>query len=276
MPVLFTELLAYSSGAWTANPDDSVTSSPTAYGGIVAAITGPTLGGVFGGAIDLTTRVILAQITGTDTVQILSDGADVRTATIVGRLASGILAAEVLTLNGVTPVTSANTYERIQSVTLSATSVTRVFTLRRTTGAVLIVNIGGVAPADATEIRATMMFRNSTIPLSGTTERYEKLFWKNANAAAIALTSAIVSQGADPLSRIRHGLAAAVNDSLTVANRITAPAGVSFADTAITVPGGGNIAAGSQIGVWLNESLPSGDSPFKNTYTSQLDGNTVA
>lgn len=284
MSVLAAELIAYSSGAWTANPDDSATVSSTTYANIGTAISTPTLGGVFGGAIDLTTRVILTQISATDNVEIVSSAADARTLTIVGRLSTGVLTSEVMTLNGVTQVTSANAYERIESVTLASASATLTVTVRKASDNVTICTIGGAAPSDATEIRAVAMFRNSTIPGSGSTLRYEKFFWKNANAAAFALTSAIITQASEsPGAHMFHALASAVADAGAIANRITAPAaGIlatggagTFDDLAKTVPGGANIAAGSQIGVWLQETLVNTDSPYKGTYTSQLDGNTT-
>lgn len=235
-----------------------------------------------GGAIDLTTRVILTQIAATDTIQILSDGADVRTVTVIGRTAAGVETTEAQVLNGVTAVTFATSFERILSVVLSAASAVRTVTVRRTTGATTIVTIGGPAPADPSEIAAVALFRRSTIPVAGTTDRYEKFFWKNSNAAAFALTTAVVSQAADPQARITHALAVSVDEANTIANRITAPgAGIlaagaagTFDDTAKSVPAG-SIAAGSRIGVWLKESLPSTDTAFKSTYTSQLDGNTT-
>jgi hypothetical protein len=45
--------------------------------------------------------------------------------------------------------------------------------------------------------------------------------------------------------------------------------------TAQAIPGGGNLAAGITIGVWVRQSLASNDAAQKNSFTTQLAGNTV-
>src|SRR4051812_42040991 len=95
-----------------------------------------------GGAIDTTSRAALTQFSAAAKLALVSDGADTRTAAIVGRLADGTIATEAaLALNGATEVLSVNTYERIHSVTLSATSGARTVTLKQGSGGTSIGTI---------------------------------------------------------------------------------------------------------------------------------------
>ena len=80
-----------------------------------------------------------------DTVQVLSDGADTRQVTISGLKASdGSFISETLTLNGVTAVTSTNTFKAggVVRAYVSALDAARSVTIRRTTGATTLGTIG--------------------------------------------------------------------------------------------------------------------------------------
>src|SRR5438105_1379211 len=87
-----------------------------------------------GGAISATSRPDLTQWAANNIAQVVSDGADVRTVTITGRLTTGVVDTEVLTLNGTTPVSGAKTWERVQSAVASATSGTRTISVKEAAG----------------------------------------------------------------------------------------------------------------------------------------------
>ncbi len=221
-----------------------------------------------GGAVATTVRPVFTQMTANAQIAVVSDGADTRSITILGRKPDGALVSEVLTLNGTTEVLSTNTYERLLRATLSSANASRTVTIKQGAGGSTLATI----PPNEVGITATFIDSSS----SGSTEnRYEKVFWRN-NHASLTLTNAKVTLTADPAGKIRIGLATAKNDTGSVTNRKTAPAGVTFVDdnVAVDVPGG-TLEAGSAIGVWVNQTLAPNDAPVRSTYTLQLAGTSV-
>jgi len=222
-----------------------------------------------GGAISTTSRPDLTQFSANAVAAVVSDGADTRTVTVTGRLATGAVDTEVLTLNGTTEVVGAKTWERIQKIVASATSGTRTVTFRQGSGGTTRATI---LPNETTR---HISFQNaSSDPSTGKT-RYEKIFWKNAHGT-LSLLSAAVTLTTDAASNIQIGLDTAVDASVSVANRLTAPGSVTYSDdgVALTVPGA-NLAAGSAIGVWIQQTLASGAAATKSTYTTKLSGSST-
>src|SRR4051812_16868752 len=111
MPIAATDLLLMSSAN---EPTDDVSTS--------------------GGAISTTSRPELTQWSANAVAAVILDGADVRTVTITGRLPTGVIDTEVLTLNGAVEVVGAKTWERVLSAVASATSATRTVSLRQGSG----------------------------------------------------------------------------------------------------------------------------------------------
>jgi len=222
-----------------------------------------------GGAIDLTTRVDFTPIAANDDIEVVSDNAGdtTQTCTIEVRKTDGSVDSEVVTLNGTTPVIFATlgVIERILKCTLSATA-TGIVTLQRSPAG---LSIRAISPGELGFVR---MFRKSASE-SGATTRYEKLFWKNTHGTE-ALLGALVKQNADPTAKITHDVATAVDDSGSVADRKTAPGGLTFDDTDKAVPGT-DLGAGIAIGVWLLLSLDADNAAIKDTYTSELSGTSV-
>ena len=221
-----------------------------------------------GGAVSTTSRPDLIQWTANAVAAVISDGADTRTVTITGRLASGVIDTEVLTLNGAVEVVGAKTWERVLSAVASAASGTRVVTVRQGSGGATRATIR------LNETTAHILFRDSTSE-SGIAIRYAKVFAENKHAT-LALTSATVKLTADPAARIRIGLAATKGDTATIANRKTAPGGITFSDDGVSlgVPTG-SLAAGEEIGVWVELNSPANDPPQKNTMTIEIAGSSV-
>jgi hypothetical protein len=246
MPVAASDLVAYAAASM---PDDDVSTS--------------------GGAIDLLRYVDFTPIAADDDLEVVSDDAadTTQTATLEGRLADGSLGSEVVTLDGTTPVvfSTLGVIERVLSFELS-TAAAGTVTLRRSVGGATVRVLA------AGQRGFVSMFRKAASE-ANPTDRYEKFFWKNEHAT-LALASAEVKQSADPQATITHALATAVDDTGSVTNRKTAPAGLVFDDTAKTVPGG-SLGAGETIGVWLRLTR-AGDAPaVKDTYTSEIAGTST-
>jgi hypothetical protein len=221
-----------------------------------------------GGAISITSRPDLTQWTANAVAAVISDGADTRTVTITGRLASGIIDTEVLTLNGAVEVVGAKTWERVLSAVTSATSATRTVLVKQGSGGATRATIS------VNETTRHILFRDSTSE-AAIAIRYAKAFSENTHGT-LALTSATVKLTADPAARIRIGLAASKGDSATTTNRKTAPGGITFSDDNVSlgVPGG-NLAAGEEIGIWVEQNLPANDPPNKTTLTLETAGSTT-
>lgn len=245
MPIAATDLVKYGSAS---RPSDDVSTT--------------------GGAIDTTDRPDITQLTANAVIAVISDGADTRTVTVQGRNAAGAIISDVITLNGAVEAVGVLTFERILTITLSASSGTRTVTVRQGAGGATRATIG------LNETTRTSLFRQSASE-AGITLRYEKTFWRN-NHATLTLNSAQVRLTADPDARIRLGLATTINDTATVANRKAAPAGVTFVDDNVfqTVPGG-VLTAGDRIGVWWELNLPANDAAHRTSATDELSGTSV-
>ena len=243
--IVASDLVAYAAASM---PDDDVSTS--------------------GGAIDTLRRVDFTQLAANDTVRMVSTSAGdtTQTGTVTGRKADGSLASETLSLNGTTVVTFANTYERVLKFELSATAAGTV-TVARTTGptTIRVIPIG--------ERGFMAMFRKLASDPSSAKDFYTKFFWKNTNGT-LALTSSFVKENSDPVNKVTHALAAALDDSGSVANRTTSP-GLTFDNTDKNVPNSQNLSSGSAIGVWLDLHLTGGDTPQRFAYTSEIDGQTT-
>ncbi len=235
-----------------------------------AAVQSSADGVPVGGAIDPLRRPDFTQIAANDTIRAVSASAGdtTQTVTITGRNAAGSIVSETKTLTGTTPITfsTLSTVERVLVAELSASCAGDV-TVARTTGPTTI----RVIPAG--ERGFSEVLRTLASDPSSPLDFYAKFFWKNTNGT-FSLLSAQVTESADPTGLITFGLAASVNDSGTATTRQTAPAGVSFGNTAVNVPGT-DLAAGSAIGVWLDLSLAAGNAPIKSSYTSGITGSTT-
>ena len=179
-----------------------------------------------GGAIDTTNQPVFTQLGSSSTLEVLSSsGSDTsQTVTVTGRDASGVYQTSTATLSGTSPqaLSPATTFERVLTCTLSGVAVGTITLRKSGAGA----TVGTIAPSG---LSFSAMFINSFS--AGTTQtRYEKLFLANTDAT-LTLTSATVTLTADPVGGVfTAGVAASLNDSVTIANRTNAPAGIVFYD----------------------------------------------
>lgn len=251
MAIALTDLVAYASASM---PEDETS--------------------LAGGAIDGDTRIAFTDLAANDDVEVLSDNAADTTqeATVRARNLAGEIVTETVTLNGTTAVifSTLGVVERILSFSLNGDAAGTV-TLRRSIAGATI----GTVPTGERGFRRLFIGSYSE---SAPKVYYTKFFWSN-NHATLSLLSAFVEEFADPTALIEFALADALNDSETIANRLTAPVSVTAfgnADiTLLTATAAPDLPAGDAIGVWLKLSLASNNAPIKSTYTSQLTGQSV-
>jgi len=217
-----------------------------------------------GGAVDLNVRPEITQWAANNIAQIVSDGADTRTVTVTGRLASGIEDTEAIVANGTTPVSGSKVWERVMSF-VTTTNASRIISIKEAAGGTIRATIS------LNETSRIIHFRRSS-SAAGVVIRYEGGAFRN-NHATLALTTAAVKLIADPAARIRIGVDTSKGGSSTIANRVTAPGGITFVDDNVSqaVPTG-TLAATENIRVWIEENLPANDPPNKNTFTLELSG----
>jgi hypothetical protein len=226
--------------------------------------------GTSGGVIDLLNRPVFTQMTSNKKLSVKSSAADTRVITVTGRDPTGAVVTEAITLNGTAEVDSVNTYERLQSCTVPTSSGTLTISIYQDVSFATLL-----ATIPINEKGFYMLFQNA-FSAAGIETRYEKAFWYNSDST-LTLTSSNVTLTADASGTINIGLATAVGDSGSVANRLSAPGGVSFVgtSTAQNVPGGGNLPATNGIGMWVLQTLSSNLAAQKNSFTTQLQGQTT-
>jgi hypothetical protein len=225
--------------------------------------------GVNGGAIDVLRRLAFTQIAANDTIQAVSASAadTTQTITVEGRSAAGaVVSSGAVTLTGTTAVNlpALGTVERVLKADLSATCA-GIVTVRRTTGAVQI----GQIPVGERGFMAP--FRKTASDPSVPKTYYVKGFVKN-NHATLALLSATIKQNADVSNVITHAVALAVNDSVQAADRLTAPATITFDDADKSI---GDLNALAAWGVWLKLSLTAGQGALKSLYVLEAAGQST-
>ncbi len=222
-----------------------------------------------GGGVDVDHRIVFTQLAANDSLEAVSTAAgDIGTVTVVGRNAAGAKITNSVALTGVTAVAiPGGVHERVLRFS-DAVDAVGTITLRRAAAG---PTVGTVPPAER-GFHAAFVDSASEAAIA---IRYHKIFWRNSHAA-LTLNAAAVKLTADPDARVRIGLATAKNDTATIANRKTAPAGITFVDDNVsqTVPGG-TLEAASAIGTWVEQNLPANDAPHRTTYTTELAGTTV-
>ena len=221
-----------------------------------------------GGAIDLLNRPTFTQLAANDDTEAVSTAAgDTGTLTINGRSITGANSNTTIVLNGTTVVTNATVFERILDVTNSVNAVGTITYRRSPTGAT-------IATIPVGERGVSALFKRSASE-SGIATRYDKVFWRNSHGS-LTLNAAKNRLSVDPDSRIKVGVHTSKGDSATIANRKTAPGGVTFVDDGVDqdVPST-TLASTENIGIWIEQTLPASDTPHKTTFTLQLSGTSI-
>lgn len=255
MPIENTELVCYL-GASIAEDDEST------VGGAIRDTDHAS-----GGAIPL-----VVELGAADTLTVVSDGTDSRDVTITGRLASGAIDSDTITLNDTTPVAGEVEFARILKIVADAKDATNTITVARENGG---QEVQATLGPNVTEARRLFYDLAST---SSEKTAYDKVYWKNEDDA-LTLTNASITFVSHPAeaSTVEVATEAALDDSTTIADRLTEPAGGltwvnDSADAAVPT---GQIPAGSHVGVWLKVVLAANNAAFTGTVSTQLSGTTV-
>lgn len=222
-----------------------------------------------GGAIDKTSRPLDSQLAANAAIAVVSDdAADTMNLTVTGRLPSGEIDTEVIALTGTSEAVGGTTFERILKLELATAAAGSVTVRQGSAGATRHVFAAG-------ETDAFILFIGVVADPDAEEEWYEKVFWENEHATE-SLTDAEVTLTADPDALFEIGVAGAVDDSETVANRLAAPSGETFVDNDVAQAVPGDIlAAGEGIGVWVRMTLGAAEAAGKSTFTIQLAGSSV-
>ncbi len=188
-----------------------------------------------------------------------------------GRNAGGNLINEMVTTNGVTPVSGTLTYERLLKVAATGTGFHNyTLTVRDEQHQTVVTLESGIH-----SVRRPFYATSAEAAGGAAKDYYEKVFLKNTDST-YALLGAQIHETADPSTFITFALGTAQNDTETVASRLnTAPTAVSaFSSLGKSVPGT-DLNAGSGISVWLKLSLAAGASAQNTTYTIQASGSSI-
>lgn len=185
----------------------------------------------------------------------------------------GTLSQSSVLLNGTTAVSVGGiNATRVVHLDIDA-AYTGTITLRVKPAGATIATLT-LGPGIYTETAVTRMFIFAFSTVAGIT-RYDKMFWVNSNATLTAI-SPVYRLTADPQTRIRQGVSVSVNDSATIANRVTAPGGITFVDDNIDQTGG-DLPSASKQGVWIEFASTANDpnAPFASSFTTQITVNSI-
>lgn len=221
--------------------------------------------GTVGGAISTVTRAIsFVQASSTAPKAASSNAGDTMTLTIFGRLTTGAADSEAIALTGTSQITFTKTFAYITKATLGSAAAGTV-TIYMNNGSTVIVAI----PAGITK---NIRFFNNSESEASQAIRYESEWWKN-NHGSLTLLAAKIRLTADPAAKIRIGLANGADQTST--NRKTAPSSVAFVDDSVDIDVT-SVAAGGSKQIWVEQTLSANDSPYNQTYTTELRGTTAA
>jgi hypothetical protein len=150
-----------------------------------------------------------------------------------------------------------------------------------------IENTAGSGSTPVTAVIRCFSTSAADVPSGSTRNYYEKVFIVNNNTAT-ALTAAQIEIASETPSlptgaALDMGLASSLDDTTMVANRQTAPSGISFVTqpALVSVPASGNLPpgtapnnAGAQ-GVWLRLTLQPGTAAYKGSADLRAQGTTT-
>lgn len=178
-----------------------------------------------------------------------------------GKDATGGDITEDLTANGTTNVDGTLTFERVNKIVRqSGAALVGTITCSRAG----VETIGTLEPVGSSKTGAEVqelrkIFVGLVVP--GTTDAFvEKVFYHNGHATlTLTLANTRLADATDPTNTdLKQGNAATLNDSASVANRLTAvPVTVvdnQVDDLVVT----GNHTAGNSIGVWIENTVTGG------------------
>ena len=188
--------------------------------------------------------------------------------TLTGRTDNGTIVNEVMSLSGVTPVTSTYIYNRILKTDLN-TACWGIITVSGQ-------SVNNIADIPVGESGFRRPFYDATASVDIAQTYYEKVFVKNNNKNT-ALTDANIIAIDDGLyDQIEFGLEDIKKADQTVTNRETAPTGIGggFGSGVSGIVDDVLLALDYQ-GVWLKLNLDANESAINSFYEVKVSGTTV-
>jgi len=215
--------------------------------------------GTQGGAQDANGRVLEDQFAAAAAVSLQSSSAsDTQNATVTGRLTTGDIDTEVIAITGTTAATGSKSFNRILKISLASVAVGSITVKQGAGGTTRHTFLAGE------DLCRSFFYGAVADPAGGSSQvRYEKLFVENTHATDSALTVTF-ELTTNPSSRYAIVVEDALDDNESVANRKTAPTGITGAFGAgpfDCVGTSGTLAAGQAQGLWIRQTLPAGDTP---------------
>jgi len=223
---------------------------------------------VAGGSINSGIRVVFEDVTNTGVITAFSSSAlDTGNITVVGRDVVGIITNDTFQLNGTSPVAGTQNFERIISCSVDNIS----------SGNISISGNIFLGSIYQNESGFTRPFYNATANPNGGADKvlYEKVFIKNNNTTNALLDATVQEISSGLYSKIQFGLEKGQNYNESVANRLTAPTGVTSYGSGISGVSNTNISPLDAQGVWLKFDLNAGDSAQDSFYQLQIAGGTT-
>lgn len=224
-----------------------------------------------GGAINSGVRVVFEDIPITGTITAYSNNvADSGNLTVVGRNNAGVIVSDIFGLSGTTPVSGSQVFERILSVQSSAVATGNI-TIEET------VSNSGIGTIYANEQGFLRPFYDATAePFGGSNKvLYEKIFLKNNNPINALLSASITEISSGVFSVVDFGLEKVQQYGEFVANRTTAPTGVTSYGDGPSGIAGTNLDPLSYQGVWLRLTLNAGTAATNSFYQLRVQGSTT-
>ncbi len=224
-----------------------------------------------GGVINSGVRVVFNDIKTTGIIKAFSDNiADTQNLTVVGRNANGNIVSDTISLNGATPVSGSQIFERILLASVNNFS-SGLITIRE---GYSNSGIGYIYPKESGFLRP---FYNSISEACCGNNKvlYEKIFIKNNNSSYDFLGTTITEINSGVYSNITFGLEKSQKYNEEVFDRTTAPTGVtSYGNGPSGIP---NFHLGSKSyqGIWLKLDLPASTPASNDYYYLKIEGSST-
>jgi hypothetical protein len=208
-----------------------------------------------GGAIDLTTKIIVSTVSwGTVTLFSTSENDTGVSYLVTGIARGGHAVQETIALEGTVPVSLREmAVMRVQKVGGSA--IQGIVTVRTDSKVIGMMSVDPISSVEVTGLRR--LFCEAPGSRSFTKTYYEKIFIRN-NHELTTLTNINISESLDEENNVEFGFDPSINHDSTSASRLSRPRAVpanQFKSTIRTLP---DLEPGNAIGMWVKMAVPAG------------------
>ena len=196
---------------------------------------------------------------------------DTTNISITGRNTGGSIVGQTNAMSGLSIASGTQIWERILKIDVPNHS--GIITVKDQAGSTITT-----IPSGVTQVRRPFYNVSSDIAGGSTKQYYEKVFLRNNNITLNLLEVNVYELTGGLASSVSWALDLVQNGTTTATNRRTAPAagiGAWVTDQTISGIPGGDLNAGSGLGVWLNLTLTAGAAATKDIYTLAVSGSTI-